>query len=445
MRSAAPAQALDERDAVSTLGGRVDFISDRSEGFSSVAPRRILYIDHTARLGGGEIALLNLIRKLDRARFEPVVMLFSDGPLKSALDADGIEVHLLPLQASIAEARKDSLGVGSLLRIRQIVDTTRFVARVARAIRQCDVALVHTNSLKADVIGGVAAKLAGVAVLWHLRDRIADDYLPASVVRAFRMAASLIPDYIIANSQATLRTLGEKTTGRAAVIASGIDRVRIVHDGVEFGPPPPPVPFTPHPEFVVGLVGRITPWKGQHIFLSAAEIVLQRFPSARFQLIGSPLFGEDDYERQLREQVKKLGIQGSVEFCGFCTDVGERITRLDLLVHASITGEPFGQVVVEGMAAGKAVVATNGGGIPEIVVDGETGILVPMGDVQLMAAAICDLLADPARRRKMGEMGRKRVLHHFTIDAVARNVERVYDEVLDDHRQVQPLWPFWRE
>jgi glycosyltransferase involved in cell wall biosynthesis len=180
----------------------------------------------------------------------------------------------------------------------------------------------------------------------------------------------------------------------------------------------------------VGIIGRISPWKGQHIFLEAAAAVLKEFSGTRFQIIGSALFGEEDYERTLRAQEQALGLSGSVEWLGFRTDVPALIRDLDILVHASTVGEPFGQVVVEGMAAGKPVVATHGGGIPEIVEDGVSGVLVPMNDAPAMAAAISGLLREPARACALGIAGRERVRSHFTIERTARQVEQVYDAML---------------
>ena len=107
---------------------------------------------------------------------------------------------------------------------------------------------------------------------------------------------------------------------------------------------------------------------------------------------------------------------------------------MDIIVHASTTGEPFGQVIIEGMAAGKPVVATNGGGVPEIVEDNETGFLVPMKDSCAMAAAISRLLADPPLAHRMGQRGRDRVQRHFTIEQTARKVEEVYQNLMALHR-----------
>ncbi len=159
------------------------------------------------------------------------------------------------------------------------------------------------------------------------------------------------------------------------------------------------------PSSEIGLVGRISPWKGQHIFIRAAALVHQRFREARFFIIGAALFGEDQYEQEIRRLPGELGIEGIVEFSGFRSDVKQAIAELDLVVHASTQGEPFGQVIIEGMAAGKPVVATDGGGVPEIVEDGHTGILVPMGNVQAMADAICQILAHPVTGPSHGRSG----------------------------------------
>lgn len=403
----------------------------------SVAPPRalpkILFVDHTAALGGGEIALLNLIQHLDTTRHRPVVLLFSDGDLADKLRQSGVECHILPLDPAALHTRKDAIGVGSLLRLRMVTRVLGHVVRVARFIRKHDVALVHANSLKSDIIAGFAARLAGRPCIWHVRDRIESDYLPRPVVAAFRCLARIIPTFVIANSNATLQTLRIRRSRRTATIPSDVatnGRRRTVHDGTHPDPTPAPTPSPDAPSPLVGLVGRISPWKGQHIFLRAAAEVHKQIPAARFQIIGSAMFAEHDYEREVRALATELGLDGVVEFTGFRSDVPCLIADLDLLVHASTTGEPFGQVVIEGMAAGKAVVATRGGGVPEIVVDGETGLLVPMSDAPAMAAAILRLLSDAALRERMGRAGRQRVRDRFTLQHTAAAVQSIYAELL---------------
>ncbi len=392
---------------------------------------RVLFFDHTAALGGGEIALVNLVRCLNLAKIKPIVVLASPGPLVGRLSAIA-DTHVLPLSPRVATHRKEKLGVATLFRVGDALRVLLYIGRLARFIRANKIDVVHTNSLKADIIGGAAARLARRPVIWHVRDRIEDDYLPTRVVRAFRWLARVVPNYVVANSAATLGTLRLGKRVRGTSIPSGIEvkgRTVVVPDGTDLAT----LAETRDSRSLcrVGLVGRISPWKGQHIFIQAAALVNQRFPHARFFIIGAALFGEDQYEQEVRQLPRQLGIQDSVEFSGFRDDIGRAIAELDLLVHASTIGEPFGQVIIEGMAAGKPVVATNGGGVPEIVEDGRTGILVPMADVEAMASAISQVLSDPVSAKAMGIRARQSVADHFTIEQTARRVEAVYAELLD--------------
>jgi glycosyltransferase involved in cell wall biosynthesis len=391
---------------------------------------RVLFLDHTAAMSGGEIALLNLLRFLDPEKVQPVVVLGAEGPLAEKLRAIA-ETHVLPLSSRVAAQKKDKLGIGTLFRVRDVFAALAYIWRLAAFIRRQKIRLVHTNSLKADVIGGLAARLSRCPVVWHVRDRIEDDYLPWPVVRIFRLLSRAIPNYVIANSRATLRTLHLGKGARGTSIPSGIElngKTAVVHDGATTAVPTGRSGLRSQRR--VGLVGRISPWKGQHIFIQASALVNRRFPDVRFLIIGAALFGEDQYEQEVRSLPGQLGIEDIVEFTGFRSDVKRAIADLDLVVHASTKGEPFGQVIIEGMAAGKPVVATNGGGVPEIVEDGRTGILVPMSDVQAMAEAISQILSDPVEARAMGIRARQRVADHFTLQQTARRVEAVYEEVL---------------
>lgn len=412
-------------------GGRAQAVK------AGAAQIRVLFVDHTASLGGGEIALANLVRHLDPAKVKPIVVLASEGPLVERL-REFAETHVLPLPAQVLTQRKDKLGIGTLLRLKDAWSVLLYVGRLARFIRERDIDLVHTNSLKADLIGGLAGRLSLRPVIWHVRDRIDDDYLPKPVVRAFRLLSRLIPTFVIANSAATLRTLRPQPKGQEAALSESSKsngRETVVHDGTSV--PPMQVRSGTRSEFYVGLVGRISPWKGQHVFIQAAALMAKRFPKTRFSIIGSALFGESEYEKEVRLMPGQLGIADKVEFAGFRKDVEQAIAELDLLVHASTKGEPFGQVIIEGMAAGKPVIATNGGGVPEIVEDGRTGILVPMGDAAAMAEAICQVLCDPVRAEEMGARARERVTDYFTLERTARRVEAVYARVLQQEFSAQ--------
>lgn len=402
----------------------------REDALQRHPPVRVLYFDHTAQLGGGEIALADAIRNLDASRVTPIVVLAEDGPLAARLRPYA-ETHIVPLSPEIAKARKDALGASAGKRIRTAIEMLRYIDRLRRFLRENEIDIIHTNSLKADILGGIAGRLARKRVVWHVRDRIEDDYLPRRVVQLFRRMARIIPHFIIGNSAATLRTLHLHGRPPSCPVASGVDLVSI--DRAELAAAHD-IPRSA--DAVVGLVGRICAWKGQNIFLEAAAEVYPRFPGVRFQIIGAALFNEKDYEQKMRELPAALGIADSVDFLGFRSDVLALIKQLDILVHASTTGEPFGQVIVQGMAASKPVVATNGGGVPEIVVDGQTGILVPMGDTHAMADAIAALLQNRERAAEMGRQGRTRVSEHFTIEQTVRKLEAIYRLVMGSKEQV---------
>lgn len=416
-----------------------------SEDEVQLLRRRILYIDHTAKMSGGEIALLNMLGYLDRTRFDPVVVLISDGPLREKLEAVQIETYLLPISPRVLETRKDMLGPRTLLRLRDLLLSGIYVLTLSRFMREQNVDLVHTNSLKADILGGFAARLVGIPLLWHIRDRIDADYLPAPIAWLFRRLCHWVPDYVVANSQATLETLQIRKKYRSTAVYSGVEfsaRLLVVHDGVPRPPLLQPIiysgPFAAgldqtHPQSqrpLLGLVGRISSWKGQHIFLRAAALVKKRFPLVRIQIIGSAMFNEEAYEAEIRALTITLGLEKAVEFLGFRSDIPEIIEGLTVLVHASITAEPFGQVIVEGMIAGKPVVATDGGGAQEIVLSGETGLLVPMNNIKAMAEAILFLLDNPGIAQEMGRRGQQRAQDHFSIERTVRKIESVYDQIL---------------
>jgi glycosyltransferase involved in cell wall biosynthesis len=406
---------------------RDNFGSVSSRGIGD-CPKRILYLDHTGAIGGGEIALINLLQNLNRDRYEPVVALFADGPFAAMLRESGIETHLMPLPVSVVNMRKESLhGWRVLLRAGDLFRILFHAGRLARFIRVGQFDLVHTNSLKSDIIGGLAGRMCGRTVLWHVRDRIHPDYLPRPAVSAFRTACCLLADYVVTNSHATLELL-RPTYGDVLGSGAAREQMRVIHDGV-VGNAFVELKRSDASFVAIGLVGRISPFKGQHIFIRAAATVLYRYPNCRFRIIGAALFDEADYERDVRRLVQELKLENAVEFTGFRSDVVNAIAELDLLVHASVTGEPFGQVIVEGMAAGKPVIATNGGGVPEIVENGITGLLVPMGDADALADAICRLVSDPQAAIEMGIRGRERVAQHFRIEHTATEIERFYNKI----------------
>jgi glycosyltransferase involved in cell wall biosynthesis len=169
---------------------------------------------------------------------------------------------------------------------------------------------------------------------------------------------------------------------------------------------------------------RLARWKGQHIILEA----LARATEWRALIVGGALFGGDEaYERELKRKAMDLNLADRVRFLGFRDDIPELLRSVDVVAHTSIAPEPFGRVIVEGMLAGKPVIAARGGGVGEIIEHGVTGFLVKPGDVDELAVALTRLVARPSERDAIGEVARREATERFSIEAMVRGIEREMD------------------
>lgn len=381
---------------------------------------RVVYLDHVAELSGGEIALLRLLPHLTGV--EPHVVLADDGPFADRLAQAGISVEVLRMRDRARELRKDSVRARALP-LGAIAHTAVYILRLALHLRRLRPDIVHTNSLKSGLYGTVAARLAGVPVVWHVRDRIAEDYLPRPAVRLIRTMIERFAAAVVANSQVTAATLGD---------ARSTINCRVLPDVLPLVIGAPASRRDERP-CTFGIVGRIAAWKGQDLFLRAFARAFPGGPE-RAVIIGAPMFGEQQVEDDLRQLARDLGIDERVEFRGFCEDVWSELHSLDVLVHASTTPEPFGQVVVEGMAAGLTVIASGEGGPAEILEDdGVAGRLFRPRDIESLAAVLAEVRDSPEERARLGAAARE-ASAAFHGENVAPMMERVYADVFD--RQV---------
>ncbi len=381
---------------------------------------RVVYLDHVARLSGAEIALARVLPSLADV-IDPHVILGEDGPLVDRLREGGISVEVIPMAAAGRDMRKDTVrpvGLGAT----SLAASAHYVERIRRRLRELRPDLIHTNSLKAALYGGLAGRLAGIPVIWHIRDRIAPDYLPIAAVRLVRVAARVLPSALVANSRSTLATLPDRI-GRASVPNT------VVYDSVGDARPGHRTQDRP---FRVGTIGRLASWKGQDVFLDSFA---RAFPDDECEawVVGSAMFGEDDYAASLRAQVGRLGVEDRVKFRGFRDDVWKELSEIDALVHCSLTPEPFGQVVVEGMAAGVPVIAADAGGPSEIVTHNVDGLLISPGDVRSLATAMRSLHDDASLRSALASRGRATAAK-YTPDRTARELNAVYQKVIDHGR-----------
>src|SRR5579863_2793496 len=281
---------------------------------------RVAYVGHVAQLSGGEIALARLIDALDNV--DAHVILAEDGPLVARLRATGASVEVLPMRERTRSLRKDGLGLRGPP-ITALLDTTIYVLRLARRLRTLSPDLVHTNTLKAGVYGSLAARLARIPVVWHVRDRIAVDYLKRPMVLLVRALVATLPHGVVVNSQSTRATLWRASKYRRVVYSPVYDPV--VAQQVNFHRS-----LLHHERFVIGIIGRLAPWKGQHVFLRAFANAFAE-GSEIAVVVGDAMFGgaEVEYASGLRELAESLAVGDRVKFRGFREDVWSELERMD--------------------------------------------------------------------------------------------------------------------
>jgi len=375
---------------------------------------KLLLLDHAEALGGAENSLLLLMKHLDLSSWQPILACCG-GPLADRTSSLGVAVHILPMPRLRRSPRL----------LRDWLTGARAIAALAR---QTGTELMYTNTIRSTLYGALAARLAGLPLIWHMRDFWLSEFQPRypSVDALGKRLLCAAATRVLTNSHAVAANLPCRR------------KVTAVHNGVEIGRFDPAMdgqPFRgqqgiPSQAPLVGMVGRMRPWKGQERFLRAMARVLVEIPETWFAIIGGAIFEiTDGYTEQLRKLSTGLGLAGRVIFAGHMEDVRPALAALDVFVHPG-DPEPFGLVNIEAMAMGKPVVAFDHGALPEIVMDKETGILVAPRDEEALAAAVITLLRDTDLRQSMGKAGRLRAGTWFTAGRMAAQVEAVLGEVL---------------
>ncbi len=369
----------------------------------------VLYVDIFGDwIGGGQRSLMDLAKSLDPGHFNPVIICPEEGKFVDLIRSHSITVEIVPM--------------GTFKTIDPISRLLTF-NKLAGLVKKHKIDLIHVNGLRAAIYCGAIAKYFKVPLVWHVR-------VPESGGVAER-AAYAFADKIIVNS----RAVGKKF----ANWRGSADKVVVIYNGInleEFKPCERKNKLAPGLGFgenepLVGMVGELSPKKGQKCFLEAASKVIGESPQVKFLIVGE----EHDsgvYKGELTRLADKLKISQSVCFLGFRDDIAEILDSLALLVHCP-EREGFGRVVVEAMALKVPVVATDAGGIPEIIKDGVNGFLIPVGDTEALAKTILGLLRDKARSGILGEAGRKTVEGSFDLKRQIKKIEGIYRELLQGY------------
>ncbi len=397
-----------------------DQLPDFTRGLAAAAPAerdriRLLKFVTIFAIGGTERQVVNIGKGLDRTRFDlQFACLHRIGEL-------------------LAECHEQGWSI-SEYKIRRLYGwaTWKLQVAFAKQLRRQRIQILHTYSFYPNVFGIPAARLAGVPViLGSVRD-IGDIWTPRQ--HNVQKLCCRMADHLVVNAEAIKRDLIQRgyRPERLTVIPNGIDCARFVQSGegervrrelrIPSGAP------------VVGVLSRLMRIKGHECFLRAAALVAARLPQVRFVIVGDTKV-DQAYREALKRMAVSLGLEERVVFTGFRLDVPDLLAALSVSVLPSLGLEGLSNSLLESMAAGIPVVATRVGGTPEIVRDGETGLLVPPGDPDALAEAILRVLGNPMLARTLGQAGRRQVFSRYSLESAVASTERLYGELLDRSRR----------
>jgi glycosyltransferase involved in cell wall biosynthesis len=391
------------------------------------ARHRILFTDTTQGgvIGGSLTGILELIAHLDRTRFDPSFVLFEPKPITSEIEAGGMRAHVLPPLSISPTAPRFPGPAGSVARaIHRWRTVAARAGQLVTVIRRERPAIVYSSTgLMPGLAVVVAAARCGVPVICHVKGfrRIAFE---GRLLSRWVDTAIFMTDELAEH----VRAQGVRAR-RSLTIYDGIDvSANAAGSGAkiraEFG--------IPAEAPVAGIVGHIQGWKGQLLAVEAVARARRHVPELRCLVVGGVHRLGEEYAAKLRERIAAPDLAGHVILAGSRRDVPACLDAMDVVLHCS-DREPFGRVLIEAMAAQRPLVAPREGGPCIIVVDGETGRLVPPRDPDAFAAALVEILTDPARRAAMGRAGRERAETVFGIRQHAKAIEAVFDEILTTH------------
>jgi len=398
---------------------------------------RVLFFNPLGGLGGAERSLLDLLVSLRRSpiHVEPRLLLMGDGELVERVRELGIEVQILPMPPALARSGESRKDAGN--RARQALEVARgalatapYLAEVRRAIRHARPDVLHTNGMKAHLVARLAVPELPTVV--HVRDFVSTRPLTRHLLPLNRYRA-----VFVANSRSVAEDL-QRLAPRAVT--------RVIYNAIDldtFAPGPPDplylaslsgLPPPPPQSVVVGMVATYAWWKGHRTFIDAAARLRKLTPRPlRFYIVGGPIYGAQGAQvtrAELDELIRAADLETCVGLVPFQSDVVRAYRGMDIVVHPSERPEPFGRVIVEGMAVEKAVVVARAGGAQELFDEAQTGFGFTPGDAGDCARALRLLVDDDGLRTRIGRDARRVAQARFNRERLAAETFAVYRELL---------------
>jgi len=382
---------------------------------------KILYISHSSSIGGGEKCLLTLVKHLDRNFFEPIVIFPSEGFISREIEKLGVKTYISPLECWIRNSAdtgfEDSDILGRLQNIKQIIE-----------IEKPDI--IHSNT---SVVweGALAAKLQGIIHIWHIHEILENHprLKPLFPLPLVYWGMDFLSDSVVVVSNAVKENFsGIIQPKKLVTIHNGIDAERFTQIN---GSSIRQELALPSDTNLAVSIGTVIKEKGYDNLIEAAFLVKKKQGNVKFIIVGN---GVTETVRELKKKIVGLNLKDCVYYLGYREDVPGIIRDSDFLIISSIT-EAFPLVALEAMALGKPIVATNCGGIPELVSDGETGFLVPINDPESLSDKILFMIKDRNRMREMGNRALAKFDENYTAETYTLHFENLYKNLIGTHKQ----------
>jgi glycosyltransferase involved in cell wall biosynthesis len=389
---------------------------------------RILFYNHTGHASGAERVLLLILARLDRSRFQPLLLCPAEGALQKEAEAFGVRCVIVnQLQARFTWSAR--------LLFQYLASFVSVMREVRARVIECKPELIHANSIRAGLVISAATIGLRVPIIWHVHDLLPRHPI-SSLIRFFVL---LFPPVRIVSVS---KVAGDRLQGNLLRWFSKRVSVSVVHNAVDLEKPGATCSKNNalHKELrlragdpLIGIVGNLSPGKGQLELITAFADVLKQIPNAALLIVGSAIFNRNDgYHEQLVAQAKALGIADRVRFLGQRSDVAAIMRSLDLLVLNS-TSEAFPLVGLEALACGTPLLSTAVGGVPELITNGIHGSLIPAGDQTKLTEAIVSLIEQPELRARLAANGRRHVQANFTVEKFMTRLETIYAGTVERH------------
>ena len=401
---------------------------------------KILYCESNidGTVGGSYYSLFYLVEGLNKNRYDPIVVFYKDNSLIQTFRKAGIKTeifdHPLPVRLSVPGIQNVRILKIFLGLVQSTINFTRFFVlktiKYAIYLKRNNIDIVHmNNSIVRSHNWMFAARLAGAKCISHERllnkrfsyfERYFINRLDAIVCISNAVRKNLELQNI---RSVTLHTILNGLDPSCVKVGLSKEEIKSKYK-IEASVP------------LIGIVGNIKEWKGQEIVVKATAEVKKRFPYIKCLIVGDTAETDSYYLERIRKVIDKLGIQENIIFTGYQTNVPDYVNAMDIVIHASTAGEPFGRVLLEAMALQKPLIGARGGAVPEIVAEPVTGLMFEPGDHLNLARTVQRMLEDPKKCSAMGRAGYLRLINKFSIIKNIEQTQQLYEAILANRDDV---------